>query len=133
MQYHTASPTMPLSLILLEAIIDITIVDVLNFQKFLRKTLGFTGNCSIFMVLAIAKSLHCLSPFDKLNGRTKRKIEYFSFSKHPFRQIFRKTSTKMTDYSKLAVVAAAATATTTAAAAMTASEQQTGVITRINE
>ena len=126
---------MPLPLMLVDAIIDITIVGVLNFHKFLRTTLGFTGNCSIFMVLAIAKSLHCLSPFDKLNGRTKRKIEYFSFSKHSFRQIFRKTSTKMTDYSKLAVAAASAatTATTTTAAAMTASEQQTGVRIRINE
>ena len=87
---------MPLSLILLEAIIDITIVDVLNFQEFLCTTLGFTGNCRIFKKFAIAKSLQCLStPFNKPNGRIK-KTEYFSFLKHPFQQLFINT-TKMTD------------------------------------
>ena len=125
MQYHKDFPLIPLPLIPVEPIIDITIVDILNFQPFLFSTMGFTGNCNLFKVLAIAKSLQSLSPYDKLNARTKRKTEYFSFLKHPFRQIFntaRKTSIKMTDYPKPTVTAA-----------MTASEQQTGVINRRNE
>ena len=126
-------PMMPLHLMLVDAIIDITIVDNLNFRKFCFRTLGFRGNC-IFKVLAIAKFWQCTLRVDKLNGRTKRKIEYFSFLKHPFRhQIFntaRKTSIKMTDYPNATTVTARTPPST---AAMTASEQQTGVITRVNE
>ena len=126
-------PMMPLSLLPEDAILHSTIVDILNFQPFLFSTLGFTGNC-IFKVLAIAKFWQCTLRVDKLNGRTKRKIEYFSFLKHPFRhQIFntaRKTSIKMTDYPNATTVTARTPPST---AAMTASEQQTGVITRVNE
>ena len=124
---------MPLSLILLAAIIDITIVDVFNFQNFSSRTLGAMENWEIFKFFAIAKSLQYLSPFDKLNACTKRKTEYFSFLKHPFRQIFTKTRTtliKMTDHLKPTVVTAETPPST---ATMTASEQQTGVITHINE
>ena len=77
-------PMMPLSLLPEDAILHSTIVDILNFQPFLFSTLGFTGNC-IFKVLAIAKFWQCVSRADKLNGYTKRKTEYFSFSKHSFR------------------------------------------------
>ena len=126
-------PMMPLPLILLEAIIDITsIVDVLNFQKFSFRTLGVMENCEIFKILAIAKFLQHLSPFDKLNARTKRKTEYFSFLKHPFRQIFT-NNIKSIDNDDHTATATAATATATTVAAMTASEQQTGVTTRVNE
>jgi len=118
---------MPLPLIPVEAIINITIVDILNFQPVICTTLGFTGNFKLFKNLAIAKCRQYLSPFDKLNAHTKIKTEYYSFLKHPFRQIFTntlKTSTKMTDsdYPKPTVTAA-----------MTASEQQTGVFNRRNE
>ena len=113
----------------MRAIIDITIVEVLNLQKFISCTLGSMGDCKTFNTLVIAKFWQRVSRIDKLNG-CMRKTEYFSFLKHPFRQIFTntacKTSIKMTDYPKLAV----ATAT---AAATTASEQQTGVRIRINE
>ena len=123
-------PMMPSYLMLVEAITETTIVDIVNFQPFLFSRKGFTGNCSLFKNLAIANFWQSLSPCVKLNACNKRKTEYFSFLKHPFRQIFTntacKTSIKMTDYPKLAV----ATAT---AAATTASEQQTGVRIRINE
>ena len=112
---------MPLSLILVEAIIDITVVDVvLNFQKFICTTLGFTGNCEIFKVLAIAKPLQCLSPFDKLNARTKRKTEYCSFLKHPQNTIHRKIQSIVLtiDNDDHSIPIAATTA-----AAMTASKQ----------
>ena len=120
---------MPLPLMLVDAIIRITIVDVFNFQKFSSRTLGFMGNC-IFKILAIAKFWQCVLRANKLNGRTKRKTEYFSFSKHPFRQILRYLHTiKMTNYFKPTVTAA----TPPSPAAMTASEQQTRVRTHIDE
>ena len=133
MRYHTAFPTMPLPLILLEAIIDITIVDVLNFQKFLCTTLGFTGNCNLFKILAIAKFWQYLSPFDKLNARTKRKTEYFSFLKHPLHQILTNNIKSIDNDDHHTANAAAATPPSSTAAAMTAPEQQTGVITHTNE
>ena len=91
-------------------------------------------NCEIFKIFAIAKFWQYLSPFDKLNARTKRKTEYFSFLKHPFRQIFTNNIKSIdNDDHTATATAATATATTTTVAAMTASEQQTGVITRVNE
>ena len=122
---------MPLSLILLAAIIDITIVDVFNFQKFSARTLGVMENCEIFNFFAIAKSLQFLSPFDKLNARTKRKTEYFSFLKHPCHQIF--TTIKMTDYLSQTSSNSRNSRNNRNTAVMTASEQQTGVTTRVNE
>ena len=139
MLYHKAFPMIPLPLIPVEAIIDITIVDVLNFQKFpcIKITkLGFMGNCKFFKILAIAKFWQYLSPFDKLNAYTTRKTGYVRFLKHLFCSIFtntRKTSTKMTNYPKPTVAAAMTAATPPSTAAMTASKQQTGVPTRINE
>ena len=131
MQYHKAFPMMPLPLIPVETIIDTTIVDVFNFQKFQLTLLSAVSNYTLFENLSLANSPINLLASNKLNARTKRKTEYFSFLEHPFRQIFtntRKTSIKMT-YPKPTVTAATPPST----AAMTASEQQTGVITRINE
>ena len=125
---------MPLPLMLVDAIIRITIVDVFNFQKFSSRTLGFMGNC-IFKILAIAKFWQCVLRANKLNGRTKRKTEYFSFLKHPCHQILRKITSIDDDDNPVSAAETAATTPTitTSLAAMTASEQQTGVITHINE
>ena len=125
---------MPLPLIPVEAIIDTTIVDVSTFQKFSSRTLGFMGNC-IFKILAIAKFWQCVLRANKLNGRTKRKTEYFSFLKHPCHQILRKITSIDDDDNPVSAAETAATTPTitTSLAAMTASEQQTGVITHINE
>ena len=133
MQYHKGFPMMPLPLIPVEPIIDITIVDILNFQKFLFSTMGFTGNCNLFKILAIAKCLQYLSSFNKLNARTKRKTEYFSFLKHPLHQIFTNNIKSIDNDDHHTANAAAATPPSSTAAAMTASEQQTGVITHTNE
>ena len=124
-------PMMPLSLLPVEAIIDITNVDILNFQPFLFSTMGSMGNCKPFKILAIAKFLQYLSPFDKLNARTKRKTEYFSFLKHPFLQIL--TTIKMTDYLSQTSSNSRNSRNNRNTAVMTAFEQQTGVTTRVNE
>ena len=118
-------PIMSLLLIPVEGIIDITIVDILNFQKFCFRTLGVMENCAIFKFFAIAKFWQYAWRVDKLNGHTKRKTEYFSFLKHPFQR--QNTSNRST------MTITPHTAAAAASAAMTASEQQTGVITRINE
>ena len=88
----------------MRAIINNTIVEVLNFQKFLSCTLGSMGDCKTFNTLVIAKFWQRVSRIDKLNG-CMRKTEYFSFLKHPFHRIFPSTI-KMTNYPKSAVVAA---------------------------
>ena len=125
---------MPLPLMLVDAIIRSTNVDVFNFQKFVFHTLGFMRNCNLFKILAIAKFWQCVLRDDKLNGHTKRKTEYFSFSKHSFRQIFNKLIADDDDDDNPVLEAAEAITTTIiTVAAMTASEQQTGVITRVNE
>ena len=124
---------------MLSSVVPLSMFPIFKSFLLVHWVLWKTAKFSKFF--AIDKSLHRLAPFYKLNARTKRKTEHFSFLKHPFRQIFtntaRKTSIKMTDHPKLAVAAAAAAAATAAAtptaAAMTASEQQTRVRIRINE
>ena len=69
---------MPLPLMLVDAIIRITIVDVFNFQKFSSRTLGFMGNC-IIKVLAIAKFWQCVSRADKLMDIPKEKPNVLNF------------------------------------------------------
>ena len=119
---------MPLLLIPVEAIIDITIVDNLDFQNFQLTLLSAASNYKPFENLSIANSPINLLASYKLNARYQRKTEYFSFLKHPFqRQNVKYTSNRSTMTITLHTAAAAASA------AMTASEQQTGVITRTNE
>ena len=101
-------PMMPLPLMLVDAIIRITIVDVFNFQKFSSRTLGFMGNC-ISKILAIAKFWQCVLRANKLNGRTKRKTEYFSFLKHPCHQILRKITSIDDDDNPVSAAETAAT------------------------
>ena len=119
----------PPPLMLVDAIIRSTIVDVFNFQKFVFRTLGFMGNCNLFKILAIAKFWQCVLRDDKLNGHTKRKTEYFSFLKHPFQRHYVKCKTS----NRSTMTITPHTVTAAATAAMTASKQQTGVTIRINE
>ena len=120
----------PLSLVPVEAITDITIVDILTFQKFQLTFLSAVSNYTPFENLSLANSPLNLLASNKLNARTKRKTEYFSFLKHPFQ---RQNNVKRNTSNRSTMTITPHTAAAAATAAMTASEQQTGVITHINE
>ena len=119
-------PMMPSYLMLVEAITETTIVDIVNFQPFLFSRKGFTGNCSLFKNLAIANFWQYLSPCVKLNACNKRKTIFWFFLKHPFQQIFMNNIKSIdNDYTATATaVIAITTAITTSLAAMTASSNR---------
>ena len=118
-------PMMPPSLILVDAIICSTIVDVQIFKSFVfvQWVLWETEKFSkILPSPNVGSTWHLLTN----STHVTREKQYFSFLKHPFRQIFMNNIKSIdNDYTATATaVIAITTAITTSLAAMTASSNR---------